>query len=224
VDQQEIIRDFTYEEMVYFLLMGVRPDPVQRDLLRAVLIARISHGITGQSTLAVMEAADCRSDFLNALVAGFSVGSGIYHQGGLRASMEELEELSAIDDDELESHVRSRLSNGEHIIGYGHRFHRRDPRVDVLLELADSHGFQGRYLATARRVDDILGGLKGVAMNIEAVSGGILLDLGFDSKIAHLIVVLGRSPMFAAAYMERLAQGRRPFQKVEICDVLDDDE
>ena len=96
VDQREIIREFTYEEMVFFLLKGVRPTPVQRDLLRAVLVSHISHGITGQSTLAVMEAADCRSDFLHALIAGFSVGAGIYHQGGLRATMEEIKRLAAI--------------------------------------------------------------------------------------------------------------------------------
>jgi len=63
VDQREIIRDFTYEEMVFFLLKGVRPNPVQRDLLRAILVAHISHGITGQSTLAVMEAADLQIRF-----------------------------------------------------------------------------------------------------------------------------------------------------------------
>jgi citrate synthase len=90
VDQREIIEGFSYEEMVFFLLMRRKPTIIERDLLRAVLVAHCSHGITGQSTLAVMEAADCRSDFLHALIAGFSVGAGIYHQGGLRATMEDL--------------------------------------------------------------------------------------------------------------------------------------
>src|SRR5882672_9736253 len=87
VDQRTIIRDFSYEEVVFFLVIGRRPTKVQRNLLRAVLVSHISHGITGQSTLAVMEAADCRSDFLHAAIAGFSVGAGVYHQGGLRATM-----------------------------------------------------------------------------------------------------------------------------------------
>jgi len=224
VDQREIIRDFTYEEMVFFLLKGVRPNPVQRDLLRAIIVAHISHGITGQSTLAVMEAADCRSDFLHALIAGFSVGAGIYHQGGLRATMEELERLVAIAPDELEGHVRLRLSRGERIRGFGHRFHRRDPRVETLLQLTRTHKFSGVHLDTAQRLAEILGRLKGIAMNIEAAGGSILLDLGFDSRIGHLFIILGRSPMFAAAYLERLAQGRRPFQRIEVNDLMESDE
>jgi len=109
-------------------------------------------------------------------------------------------------------------------MGYGHRFHRRDPLVDALLQLADSHGFQGRHLATAKRVGDVLGGLKGIAMNIEAAGGGILLDLGIDSRIGHLFIVLGRGPMFAAVYLERLAQGRPPFPRIEVSDLVDADE
>ena len=224
VDQREIIREFTYEEMVFFLLKGVRPTPVQRDLLRAVLVSHISHGITGQSTLAVMEAADCRSDFLNALIAGFSVGAGIYHQGGLRATMEEIERLAAIAPVNLEAHVEDRLSRGERIMGFGHRFHRRDPRAEELLRLADAHKFSGAHLDVTRRLAEILGRLKGVAMNIEAAGGSILLDLGFESKIGHLFIILGRSPMFAAAYLERLAQGRRPVQRIEVSDLVDPSE
>lgn len=224
IDQCEIIRDFTYEEMVFFLLIGTRPTPVQRDLLRAVLVSHISHGITGQSTLAVMEAADCRSDFLHALIAGFSVGAGIYHQGGLRATMEELERLAAIAPSELESHIQDRLSRGERIMGFGHRFHRRDPRVQALLQLADTHNFSGTHLRVARHLSEILERAKGISMNIEAAGGSILLDLGFDPKISHLFIILGRSPMFAAAYLERLSQGRKPFQRIEISDLVEPDE
>jgi hypothetical protein len=60
-------------------------------------------------------------------------------------------------------------------------------------------------------------------MNIEAAGGSVLLDLGFDARVAHLFIVLGRAPMFAAVYLERLAQGRKPFQRIEIADLLDDD-
>ena len=55
-------------------------------------------------------------------------------------------------------------------------------------------------------------------MNIEAAGGSILLDLGFDPLIGHLFIVLGRSPMFAAVYLERLAQGLPPFPKIEVFD------
>jgi len=138
--------------------------------------------------------------------------------------MEELERLGAIAPDELEDHVRLRLSRGERIMGFGHRFHRRDPRVEALLQLTRTHKFSGVHLDTAQHLAEILGRLKGIAMNIEAAGGSILLDLGFDSRIGHLFIILGRSPMFAAVYLERLLQGRRPFQRIEINDLMESDE
>lgn len=76
VDQSEIIAAWSYEEMIYLLLFGRKPSRVESNLLRAVIVSHCSHGITGQSTIAVRMAADCRSSFLNAALAGFLTGSG----------------------------------------------------------------------------------------------------------------------------------------------------
>jgi len=46
VDQEEIIRSFRYEEMVFLLLFGRKPSEVEADLLRAVIVSHVSHGIT----------------------------------------------------------------------------------------------------------------------------------------------------------------------------------
>jgi len=223
VDQRDLIRDYSYEETVYFLLLGRRPTSRERDLLRAVLVAHASHGITGQSTLAVIGAADCRSGFLHALIAGFSVGSGVYHQGGLPATMMLLQKLARLSEAELAAYVDERLRIGERIMGFGHRFHARDPRVEALMDFVREHGFEGPHTRVALRLEEILRERKGISMNIEAAGGSILLDLGFDPAIGHLFIVLGRSTMFAAVYLERLAQGRPPFPRIEIMDVLEDE-
>jgi hypothetical protein len=60
--------------------------------------------------------------------------------------------------------------------------------------------------------------MKGIRMNIEAAGGAILLDLGFAPEIAHLFIILGRSTMFAAAYQERLREGKGPFPRVKVFD------
>jgi citrate synthase len=224
VDQQDIIRDFSYEEMIYFLIMGKKPDKVQSNMLRAVIVSHISHGITGQSTMAVIQAADCRSSFLHAVIGGFSVGAGIYHQGGLQAAMLELQQLAQMSEDDLTKHVLNRLKKRDKIIGFGHRFHTQDPRAQTLLEIAEKEHFSGQYLRTARRVEAILYEQKGISMNIEAAGGSILLDLGFDPLIAHLVIIVGRSPMYAAAYLERLAQKRAPFQRLAVADIIEDKE
>jgi hypothetical protein len=43
--------------------------------------------------------------------------------------------------------------------------------------------------------------------------------MGFSREIAFLIIMIGRGPMFAAAYMERLNEGNRPFQRIEVADI-----
>ena len=217
VDQGEIIKSFTYEEMVYFLIFGRRPSSVEATMLRSVILSHCSHGITGQSTLAVRMAADCRSPFLNAALGGFLVGSGEVHQGSLEVTMRELQLARAFGD--VKKYVEGKLSSKQTIPGYGHRFHARDPRARVLMDLCRYNSFTGPYVTLAMEIDKLLRRRKGVRMNIEAAGGSILLDIGFSPQIAPLIILVGRGPMFAAAYLERLASGAKPFQKIKVFDV-----
>jgi len=220
VDQLDVIENFSFEEMLFLILQARRPSSREADLLRATIVSHISHGITGQSTLAVRMAADCRAGFLNACVAGFSTGAGPYHQGGLEATMRELEGLASVLPDDLRVHLDARLEARDRIMGFGHRYHKGgDPRARKLIKMAEGHGFGGAHLRVLKATADILRDKKSLSMNIEAAGGAILLDLGFDTAIAHLFIILGRGPMFAAAYQERLKQAPSPFPKIKIFDL-----
>lgn len=217
IRQEEIMRSFTYEEMVYLLLFGRRPSSVEAAMLRTVILSHCSHGITGQSTLAVRMAADCRSPFLNAALSGFLVGSGTLHQGSLELTMKELQAAHSFGD--TKKYVEQKLADKQMIPGYGHRFHSHDPRARILMDLCKHNSFMGPYVILALEIDSILRKRKGIRMNIEAAGGAILLDMGFPPAIASLIILIGRGPMFAAAYMERLASDSKPFQKIKVFDI-----
>lgn len=219
IDQATMIREFGFEETVFFVILGRRPTAVELSMLRAVLVSTHSHGITGQSSLAVIAAADCPSDFLHALVAGFSVGAGSVHLGATAAAMDELARLAPLSEAQLEREVSERLARRERFTGFGHRFHTDDPRARTILELANELGFAGPHLTAARRIEAMLRERRGIAFNIAGANAAILLDLGFDPRIGQLFIVLGRSAMFAAIYLERLAQERPPFPRVEVADV-----
>ena len=220
VNQRDIVRSYTFEDMIFLLLQARAPSPVERDMLRAVIVSHISHGITGQSTLAVRMAADCRATFLSALIAGFSTGSGPFHQGGLEATMRELQKLIQVGRAGLEVHLRTRMAAGELIMGFGHRFHKgEDPRAVALLEVAARNGFTGPHIEIARQVAEILQTDKRIPMNIEAAGGSILLDMGFLPDTAHLFIILGRSTMFAAAFAERIRDSPVPFPKIRVFDM-----
>lgn len=218
VDQEEIIRKFHYEEMVFLLLFGRKPTETEADLLRAVIVSHVSHGITGQSTVAVRMGADCRSPFLNSALGGFLVGSGGVHQGALERSMDMLKEAARTES--VERFVQDRLNAKGIFYGYGHRFHSKDPRAVVLMKLCDEHGFVGKYVRTAREIEKIVGASRGRYMNIEAAGGSILLDLGFPSEVASLIILIGRGPMYAAVYLERLRSESKPFQRLAVYDII----
>lgn len=217
VDQEEIIRSYRYEEMVYLLIFGKEPTCLEAEMLRAVIVSHCSHGITGQSTLAVRMGVDCGSSFFNSVLAGLLVGSGPHHQGGLEAAMRELQMLA--DQKNVRAYVRKRLKDKRRIIGFGHRFHNHDPRARILMGICAQHSFGGLYVKAARQTEEILLAEKDIRMNIEAASGAILLDLGFPPELASLIILIGRGPMLAAAYMERFREGNPPFQKIQVADI-----
>ncbi len=221
VEQDNIVRNFSYEEMVFLLLTGKRPTPVQAAMLRAVIVSHCSHGITGQSTLAVRMGADTRATLFNSVLGGFMVGSGPTHQGSLEPAMQEL--IAARESGDPAAYTREQLAKDRRLVGFGHRYHSFDPRARVHMELCDAHGYLGPYVQTARTMDDVLRRKKGIRMNIEASGGSILLDMGFPVEAAHLIILIGRGPMLAAAYLERLAEKKRPFQKIVVIDAFEED-
>ena len=218
IDQTEIINNFRYEEMVFLLIFGRKPTPVEADLLRAVIVSHCSHGITGQSTLAVRMGADCRAPFLNSALAGFLVGSGAFHQGALQASMNMIKEAAGAENPER--YTRDRITSGQILYGYGHRYHSKDPRVIALMKLCEVRDYVGKYVQIARGIERIVGPELGHYMNIEAAGGSILLDMGFPPEVAPLVIFIGRAPMFAAAYMERLRSDSKPFQKIAVYDIV----
>lgn len=218
IDQGQIIDSFSYEEMVYLLIFGVKPTAVQANMLRAVIVSHCSHGITGQSTLAVRMGVDCGSTFLNSALAGFLVGSGEFHQGCLSLAMQGL--VEAVRCSSVREYAEQRIRERKPVHGYGHRYHSNDPRARALMKLCDDNNFVGPYVKTARELDSIMTKLVGRHMNIEAACAAILLDLGFPHEIASLLIFIGRAPMFAATFMERLRSDSKNFQRIEVSDII----
>lgn len=219
IDQEEIIRTFSYEEMVFLLVVGRKPSMVEAVMLRHVILSHCSHGITGQSTLALRMGVDTGTSFLHSAIGGFSVGSGPFHQGGLERAM--LEVSAAQKSANPEKYVWDKLKRKEIVYGFGHRFFKPDPRAQLLIELCKKHSFMGEHVSCVNLMDKVMLKTKKVRMNIEAAGGAILLDLGFPIEIASLIILIGRGPMFAATYMERLKELRsrgRFFPKVQVYD------
>lgn len=219
IDQSDIIKSWKIEEMILLLLNDKKPSSEEADLLRAVILSHTGHGLTGQSSIAAVLGADTSSSFLNSMFAGFLVGSGPYHQGALQSAMEGLIEASKKKNN-IKQFVKAKILFNERLFGFGHRFQKVDPRAQTLMKLAKKYKYDYGYVEIALEIEKILYKEKKIKMNIEAAGGSILLNLGFDPRIASLIIVLGRSAAYAAMFLERLKKNEgKQFKKVTIFDI-----
>jgi citrate synthase len=218
-----LVGHVSYVDMIFFQTQSRYPTATEARLMEAYLVSLCEHGVTSPSTHGMRVAASVGAPFGACAINFISAAMGMYHFGALELAMVQLREL-AESGESLEDYVESRLKRGERLWGFGHRFHksanaassptqpleelqeRADPRVRRLLELADELGWRGRHTALVRRLGRLLFERKGVPINIDGLAAALLLDMGFDPKIAMLFAVLGRLANMARLYTEEQAE------------------
>jgi citrate synthase len=209
----------SYVDMLFFQTLSRYPTQRESDMMEAYLVALCEHGVTSPSTHGARVAASVRAPFGASAISFISAAMGAYHFGALELAMQEISAL-AVSGADAGAYVDDHLKRGERLWGFGHRFHKSagatdldpqeleclqeatDPRVRRLLELADELGWDGPHLALVRQLGRLLYQRKRVPINVDGIAAGLLLDMGFDPRIALLFVVLGRLPNMARLYME----------------------
>lgn len=220
-----LIGNVSFVDMLFFQTQARYPTAAEAEMMEAYLVSLCEHGVTSPSTHGVRVAASVGAPFAACAVNFISAAMGQYHFGALERSMAQLAEI-AESGASLEEFVDASLARGERLWGFGHRFHKSapsatidpgalsqlhectDPRVRRLIEIADEIGWSGAHLAMVRRLGRLLYERKRVPINVDGIAAGLLLDMGFDARIAMLFVVLGRLPNMARLYVEE--QSQRP--------------
>ncbi len=220
-----LIGSVSYVDMLFFQTQARYPTPAEAQVMEAYLVSLCEHGVTSPSTHGTRVAASVGAPFAACAVNFITAAMGQYHFGALERSMAQLAEIKA-SKASLEEYVDACLARGERLWGFGHRFHKSapvasldpgtieqlqectDPRVRRLIEIADELQWQGTNLALVRRLGRLLYERKGVPINVDGIAAGLLLDMGFDPRIAMLFVMLGRLSNMARLYLEE--QHERP--------------
>jgi citrate synthase len=214
-----LVGSVSYVDMLFFQLQARYPTARESTMMEAYLVSLCEHGVTSPSTHGARVAASVRAPFGASAISFISAAMGAYHFGALELAMQEIGELATSGEDPG-AYIDERIARGERLWGFGHRFHKSagatdldarslerlqeatDPRVRRLLEIADAIGWDGPHLALVRRIGRLLYERKRVPINVDGVAAGLLLDMGFDPRIAMLFVVLGRLPNIARLHME----------------------
>lgn len=216
---EELIKGWSFAEVVWFLLKGERPSLKRARMLEAIFVAMCDHGPTPSSTKAARLIVSAGSP-IQAAIAGGILAFGDHHAGAIELAMklfqesvEELIENRGLSFEEAAKVIfEDYAKRGKRIPGYGHRYHNRDPRPPALIALARELELEGPHLRLAIEIERLLSEQKGIYMNIDGASGSILSDMGFPYLVGRGIFAIGRVPgLLAEVLLELLAY--KPFRK-----------
>ena len=218
---EQLIGRLSFSEMIWLMLQGERPSPVQQRLLDAALMAAVDHGPQAPSIAIARMAATCGVGLNNAIASAVNV-LGDVHGGAGEQAVTLYQSIAARIDQgsELASAVAQGLAqqsndHGKFIPGFGHRFHPLDPRAPRLLALvereADQGHIKGHYAAIARQIEAQLASEKGrpIPLNIDGATAVIYAELGLPAALARGLFCLSRSVGILAHAWEQTGQGGR---------------
>jgi citrate synthase len=210
-DVLDLMRQATFTDVIFLLHHDRLPSPAERRLIDAILIGVADHGSGAPSCAAARLAASGNRQSLSAAVAAGILTIGDEHGGAGSASMDLMAEGIArarrdtLSFDETAARlVDEAIETQARIPGLGHRVHSTiDPRVDVLIALAEDSGLAGDGIRFARALTAAVAArIKPIPLNIDGALAAILIDLGLPSMVGKLLFIIGRVAGLSAEVLE----------------------
>jgi citrate synthase len=223
---EELIGRIGFADMVYLMTRGELPHPEAAKLLEAALVAAVDHGPQAPSIAAARMAITCGVGINNAMASAINMLGDVHGGAGeqcvtfYNAVADRFGSQSPASEAHLGEAVRAEIARlaGQgvrHVPGFGHRFHRQDPRAPRLLELVDAaaaHGVVGgRFARIGRAVEAELARQKGrpIPMNVDGATAVVFAELGFPPPLCRGLFVLSRSVGALAHAFEEMQSGKR---------------
>jgi len=217
---QELIGQVGLAQMIWLMFRGELPDPRRAALLEAALVAAVDHGPQAPSISIARMSMTCGVGINNAVASGLNALGDVHGGAGQQcmALFYELAEQARQEGASLEDvalrHARHALSGKRIVPGFGHRFHKTDPRaqrLQALLAQAPPDVIDGSYMRLAHALQSAISGIKGgpVALNIDGALAAVLCELGFDALLGRGLFVLSRAVGICAHAYEQSIQGGR---------------
>jgi len=218
---QELIGKVSFAAMIWLMLRGDLPRPAQAALLEAALVSAVDHGPHAPSIAVARMAVTCGLGLNGAMASAINVLDDV-HGGAGQQCMELYRDIDAAApaDENLPEATAAALQryaavHGKVIPGFGHRWHKVDPRAVRLLALVDAAAregtVRGRFARIGRLIEATLERGKGkpIPMNIDGATATIYAELGFPPPLGRGLFILSRSVGILAHAWEQTNQGGR---------------
>jgi citrate synthase len=204
-------RDLSQAANYLWMLTGVEAPPAQVRAIEQYMVLTVDHGFNA-STFAARVIASTGADLAAAIVGAIGAMSGPLHGGAPSRALDMLDAIGS--PDRAEPWIRAAITDGDRIMGFGHRVYKTDdPRSVFLRGVAE--GLGGDLAEFAERVErttvDVLAELKpgrGLYTNVEFYAGVVMHTCGIPRQMFTPTFTSSRAIGWAAHVMEQAADNR----------------
>jgi citrate synthase len=221
----ELMARVSFADAIYLLLTGDLPSPSISRLIDAMLVSFSDHGATPPPTLSARNAATTGASIRGAVAAGV-LGFGRHYGGDIVACRQRLDEGLAIcragvPMAEAAARLVDRLLEAGDIPppGFGHRFHRVDPRARRLMQIAHELEVDHEYTQFLRALELAVSRHEALAdrplpLNVDGAIAAVTADLGLAPEVADALLIISRVPGLAAHVLEEQRR-ERPMRVID---------
>ncbi len=216
-DVAELMESLSFSDAIFLVLKGELPSDAESEMMRAILVSSVDHGVSPPSVLATRTVMSAGNSFNTAVAAGV-LAIGDVHGGAIEQSARIMQQWAAREgtpSDLARRLVEELAQSKKRMPGFGHRLHTADPRTAKLFEIARRNNFNGRHLELALAIESALEQSTGkkLPLNVDGAIAAVISDLGFDWQLGKAFFIFSRVAGLAAhAYEEKTTQ--RPMRKL----------
>ncbi len=215
---EDLIGTVSFGDLVYLLMMAKLPEDHKGEMIEAMLVSCVDHGLNAPSVNVTRTVASCGVSVSTAVAAGISA-IGEHHGGAgeacARLLTHALDSHLDLDIPEIATRiVKQTLSENVKLPGFGHRIYKQtDPRAEKLFALAKEWQIAGKAVNLILAIQKAWEAETGhhLSINIDGAQGAILVDMGIPYQQAKGIFLIGRTAGLNAHAIEEIERGK-PFK------------
>jgi len=196
----ELMKKKNFVDVIFLTIFGRLPTEAESRVLNAILVSSVDHGFAPSALTSRLVIGAAPEAFQGAIAAGI-LCIGELHGGAIEGCAKMLQEGVARAEKEgkdlkeiAEKIVHDYWVGGKVIPGIGHPFHKVDPRVEPLFEIARDAGFPTKHVELLKAIREIMERDYGrkLPINIDGATGAIISDMGIDYRLGKAFFIMSR--------------------------------
>lgn len=200
--------DLDHVENYLYMLTGEKPTSAKVNALETYMILTMEHGMNA-STFSARVTASTESDLVSAVTSAIGTMKGPLHGGAPSEVIHLLEEISCTTNSE--NVIRHKLSNGDKLMGFGHRVYKtHDPRAVALKHTLLKQVGEDEWLDLALHVEKTAIKLleefkpgRSLYTNVEFYAAAIMKAINMDPSLFTPTFTASRTVGWTAHILEQ---------------------